>query len=68
MISKSNKFIKYASIAALAIVTLAASLSSSNINLGKNILRGRASEEINGTINFVNTGSNVTVKSNEYYF
>ena len=68
MISKSNKFIKYASIAAIAIVALAASLSSSNINLGKNILRGRASEEINGTINFVNTGSNVTVKSNEYFF
>ena len=68
MISKSSKFIKYASIAAIAIVALAASLSSSNINLGKNILRGRASEEINGTINFVNTGSNVTVKSNEYYF
>lgn len=52
MISKSNKFIKYASIAALAIVALAASLSSNNINLGKNILRGRAIEVSSATVTF----------------
>lgn len=68
MINKNNKFIKYASMALLAVVAVAASLSSNNINLGKNLLRGRATEAINGTINFVNTGSNVTLKSNSYYF
>lgn len=68
MISKSNKFIKYASIAALAIVTLAASLSSSNINLSKNILRSRASEEINGSITFSKPSSTTTNISNNYYF
>ena len=55
MISKSNKFIKYASIAALAIVALAASLSSNNINLGKNILRGRASDAVSNTVSFTKT-------------
>lgn len=52
MISKSNKFIKHASIAALAIVALAASLSSNNINLSKNILRGSAVEVSSATIVF----------------
>lgn len=55
MISKSNKFIKYASIAAIAIVALAASLSSNNINLGKNILRGRASDAVSNTVSFTKT-------------
>lgn len=68
MISKSNKFIKYASIAALAIVALAASLSSNNINLGKNILRGRASEEINGSITFSKPSSTTTYIPNSYYY
>lgn len=60
MISKSNKFIKYASIAAIAIVALAASLSSNNINLGKNILRGRAVEVIEGEIVFQNASSSTS--------
>lgn len=68
MISKSNKFIKYASIAAIAIVALAASLSSSNINLGKNILRGSSSDTIHGSITFsMSTGTRV-VRNNDYYY
>ena len=67
MISKSNKFIKYASVAAIAIVALAASLSSSNINLSKNILRGRASETVNGSILFSkSTGSSYKIDNETF--
>lgn len=68
MISKSNKFIKYASIAAIAIVALAASLSSNNINLSKNILRGRASDTIHGSITFSRATGTQVVRSNDYYY
>lgn len=68
MISKSNKFIKYASIAAIAIVALAASLSSNNINLSKNILRGRASDTIHGSITFSRATGTQVVRSNNYYY
>lgn len=68
MISKSNKFIKYASIVAIAIVALAASLSSSNINLGKNILRGRASDTIHGSITFSRATGTQVVRNNDYYY
>ena len=68
MISKSNKFIKYASIATLAVVAVATSLSSNNINLGKNILRGSSSDTIQGSITFSRaTGTQVVISNNYYY-
>ena len=66
---KKNNIVTFTSAALLAVTGLALVLTSSNIKLKvSSFLRGRASEEINGTIVFSrSTGSHV-VRSNDYYY
>lgn len=69
MIKKPNKLIQYISIALGAVLACGVFMSSTNFSLS-NVLRSRASETINGSITFINNGSNVKsyVGSTSYYF